>query len=588
MKKNDCSVKYKINNFFLLKFFSVFLLSVFCFLFFPTITRAATLYFNPSSGSYTVGDAFTVNVYVSSSDQAMNAASGVISFPQDKLEVTSLSKGGSIFSFWVQEPSFSNSVGVVNFEGVILNPGFTGSTGKVLTINLKVKTEGVAIFDFSSGSVLANDGKGTNILINSRDAHFSLGVPIITGSTTSTVTVGALSAPRIFSPTHPNPDVWYTNKDAKFTWNVPSGTTGVRLLIDRNPLSVPTITYAPAVSEKSVTGLEDGIWYFHVRLRNAKGWSVTAHFKIQIDTTPPQQIIIQFPHGVQSDDPRPVILFNTIDSLSGIAHYEVKIDSGDFAKIDPREIESNPYNLPTQSPGKKTVIVRAFDSAGNFTTATEEFEIVPIKSPRFVLCPDKINTDEIFIAEGETYPDATVVVSLKDERGIVMFHETKSNGIGQFKVIWPRPLARGTYEVFARVTDNRGAMSPKSSVFVLSVVSSAILHIGSIAITASIAVGLLVALVMIFIFIIWYAWHKFSLFKKRIQREACEAECVLHSAFVSLSEDIQKQVKLLEKARTKRQLTQEEEKIIKQLRRYLRDAEQVVKKEIEDIEKEVK
>ena len=59
---------------------------------------AASLYFSPSSGSYTVGSTLSVNIYVASADQAINAASGVISFPSDKLEVVSLSKSGSIFS----------------------------------------------------------------------------------------------------------------------------------------------------------------------------------------------------------------------------------------------------------------------------------------------------------------------------------------------------------------------------------------------------------------------------------------------------------------------------------------------------------
>ncbi len=44
----------------------------------------------------------------------------------------------------------------------------------------------------------------------------------------------------------------------------------------------------------------------------------------------------------------------------------------------------------------------------------------------------------------------------------------------------------------------------------------------------------------------------------------------------------------IEKTRTKRQLTEEEEKIVKQLRKDLDDAEKFVRKEIEDIEKEVK
>ncbi|MDP3003953.1 MAG: hypothetical protein Q8N43_00360, partial [Candidatus Azambacteria bacterium] len=81
--------------------------SVFAVVFFaalPAAAQAVNLYFTPSAGSYSVGSSITVNVYVSSVNQAMNAASGIISFPQDKLEVTSLSKTGSIFTLWVQEP----------------------------------------------------------------------------------------------------------------------------------------------------------------------------------------------------------------------------------------------------------------------------------------------------------------------------------------------------------------------------------------------------------------------------------------------------------------------------------------------------
>ena len=64
----------------------------------PQFVYAANLYFSPSSGTQAVGTTFSVGVYVSSADQAINAASGVISFPQDKLEVTSISKTGSIFT----------------------------------------------------------------------------------------------------------------------------------------------------------------------------------------------------------------------------------------------------------------------------------------------------------------------------------------------------------------------------------------------------------------------------------------------------------------------------------------------------------
>ena len=121
--ENSTFIFYFLNS----RFWIILLFSIFYFLFSVSSAQAASLYFSPSSGSYIIGERVSVNVYVSSADQAMNAASGVISFPQDKIEVVSLSKTSSIFSLWVQEPSFSNSAGTVNFEGIVLNPGFTGS-----------------------------------------------------------------------------------------------------------------------------------------------------------------------------------------------------------------------------------------------------------------------------------------------------------------------------------------------------------------------------------------------------------------------------------------------------------------------------
>src|SRR3990167_7541668 len=110
----------------------------------PLSTDAATLSFSPTAESYAVGSTFSVGVSVGSVDQAINAVSGVISFPWDKLEMVSLSKTGSIFSLWVQEPSFSNSVGTVSFEGIVLNPGFTGASGKILSMTFRAKIAGTA------------------------------------------------------------------------------------------------------------------------------------------------------------------------------------------------------------------------------------------------------------------------------------------------------------------------------------------------------------------------------------------------------------------------------------------------------------
>ena len=153
-----------------------------CFIFLGasvTEALAASLTFAAGS-SYAVGQTFSVNVLVSAAGgESANAVSAVATFPTDKLRLLSLSKAGSIMSLWTQEPSFSNGNGTANFEGVILNPGFSGQGGRVITLRFQVLATGLATLSFSNASILANDGQGTNILTNARSISLQLveGVP---------------------------------------------------------------------------------------------------------------------------------------------------------------------------------------------------------------------------------------------------------------------------------------------------------------------------------------------------------------------------------------------------------------------------
>lgn len=138
----------------------------------PSYADAATLYLSPSSGSYTNGKAFTVNVYVASPGEAMNAVSATIGVDTSKFSVVSASSVGSIVNFWVQQPSVSGSN--ISFEGVVLNPGYQGSGAKVASFVLMPKSTGSGSVSFSSASVLANDGQGTNILNSTTGGTYSI------------------------------------------------------------------------------------------------------------------------------------------------------------------------------------------------------------------------------------------------------------------------------------------------------------------------------------------------------------------------------------------------------------------------------
>lgn len=146
----------------------------------PVFSQAASLYFSPSSGSYTTGEQFPVKVLVSSSDVKMNAVGADISFSSKNLELISISETISLINMWGEKPSFSNKTGRISFEGLILD-GYQGLSGEIVTLIFRARSPGKTAVRFSSGSVLAYNGLGTSILSGFQHASFVIkGKPVST------------------------------------------------------------------------------------------------------------------------------------------------------------------------------------------------------------------------------------------------------------------------------------------------------------------------------------------------------------------------------------------------------------------------
>lgn len=550
----------------------------------PQFAHAATLYFSPSSGSHAIGTTLSVSVYISSADQAMNAASGVIVFPQDKLEVASLSKTGSIFSLWVQDPSFSNTLGTVNFEGIVLNPGFTGSSGKVITITFKAKAAGSASLTFSSGSVLANDGKGTNILTGMADANFSIGA---IGPRAPEIAVPS-EEPIIVSVTHPDENQWYSNNSPEFSWALPSDVTAVRLLYDKNPASVPTVTYSPAISEKKLEDLSDGTHYFHVRFKNNYGWGEITHRKILIDTVPPEPFNIIFDNQDDPTNPRPIFNFETTDSLSGIKYYNVIFEYEDgtttTTTTTPSDIKSNPYQPLPLYPGRYKSIVRAFDKAENFSKASTEFEILPIEAPKITKIPISVGLGEALMVEGKAPENFTARVYIQKGEGEPIFEETKVGSDGKWKLIYDKALAKGDYLVWAQTENEKGALSYPTEKHSVEVGLPPFLKIGKIAVDYLTTMITLIILLIGAGVVIFYAWYRISMWRKRLRKETGEVRENVTRAFRALREEVEEQIEFLD---GKRGLNEDERKVRNKLKDALGISEEFIGKEIKDVEKEL-
>jgi len=560
----------------------------------PTFAGSASLYLSPPSGTYSVGSNFSVKVKVNSGGALINAAEGTLVFNPDEVSVVNISKSDSIFSLWTTEPTFSNSAGNIVFGGGTPN-SFSGNSGKIITITFKTKSPGLVRIDFSSGAVLAADGKGTNILSNMNGGIYTLKPKAIIPPPEEVSpeeeesfppTAGVPLAPKVSSSTHPDSNKWYSNNDPEFSWEVPSDVTAVKLLISHLPRDIPTVLYTPPISEKKLEDLEDGVWYFHVRFKNKYGWGDVLHRKVLIDTQPPEPFEIKVDNGGDPTNPTPILHFKTEDLLSGVKHYEIKIGEAEITTITAADIEDSPYKMPPQTPGKHSIIVKAIDGAGNFTLATKEVVIKPLERPVITDFPKRFNVGDVLTIQGTSlYPEAIVSVFVKKEGEEVVVNEVKTDSEGNWIYIHPKSLEKGVYRVWVQITDKRGAKSDFTEKITFAVALPPLLKFGKIAIDYLSVIVTLAVLVIFLIGIIFYTRHRISESREGLKKETKEAAKKVAVAFRALREEVQEQVEHLDR---KKGLTKKEKEIHDKLQEALNISEKFIGKEIRDIEKKLK
>ncbi len=356
-----------------IKFLSFILL----FLIIPKLSFSASLYLQPSSKNLNVGDNLIVTVYVDASDQAINAASGRITWDNSILKYVSHSKSGSIFNFWVREPEVEGNE--FTFEGVVFNPGFQGKTGKILTINFKAVRPGETKIDFISGMVLANDGYGTNILKAMIGGSYKITQILqreeITIKEEILSSNNLLPRPIITSPTHPDPNKWYNNNNPVFEWQVPSNINLVRTAYGKNSDLIPYVEYSPPISRRKLENVPDGTYYFAVQFENEFGRSEIARFRFNIDTQPPE--ITEF--SLIPKDNGLYLKIVATDSLSGLAKAEIYVDDSLYSRED--FIDGVVTKLISALEGSKKIKVVIKDMANNEVFKEEVVNFKPIERP---------------------------------------------------------------------------------------------------------------------------------------------------------------------------------------------------------------
>lgn len=463
----------------------------------PVFAFGATLSITPLSSSIRVGETLTVNVVVSSPGQAINAAAGAVSFPTDKLEVVSLSRSGSILTLWVQEPSFSNAAGTISFEGVVPNPGFSGSSGKIVTITFRSKSAGSANVSFSSPSILANDGEGTEILTGATGSTIAVQNALTpTQEPGATIPEGGTVA--VTSPTHPDQNAWYQSHEVEFNWQNVADTTAVRLGYGLNSQGVPQVNYQPPISQRKLV-FEDGVTYFSLQEKTPSGWGDIYRYRVQIDTVVPEPFTIELVPEPGNTD-KVLARFQAFDKLSGIGKYDLIINGELWKSFLPPELRIDGIALPQTGVGTSTLKVIAYDKANNATSAETRY---------FSTAPKE---------------------------------ETSSSGNPAFSARIARTLGI--------LTDN-----------ILSIALFVVLALGLVAGT-------------------WYVANRPRKHTLKSSRRIAQSNKALRTEFLELHDMVKEELRVLKEMKAKRELTENEEQLIKRFNHLLTKLEKTLEKEL--------
>lgn len=351
----------------------------------PACATGATLYLSPASGNYAAGSNFSVAVKVNTGGAPINAAEGVLLFDPDYLEVKSIKKGGT-FTLWTTEPNVALSAGRISFGGGVPNPGYTGSAGTIIAVTFKARAAGSTQITFASGAVLANDGIGTNILSGKTGGTYTL-ITEKPAPEPSAPTKDTPPALQIISLTHPDQNQWSNNGNAEFSWTLTPDIMGVSFVFDQNPETIPGNLSDGLFDKKTFQNISEGVWYFHLKLKNKEGWGSATHYKTQIDKTPPLPFEAKILEGNMTKNSQPILLFETRDELSGISHYEIKIGDGDAFTVSSDIALHNPYKMPRQAPGLHLISVYAVDRTGNKQEAKTVLLVQPSLYYKFITKP---------------------------------------------------------------------------------------------------------------------------------------------------------------------------------------------------------
>ncbi|MBX2866789.1 hypothetical protein KTR10_02460 [Candidatus Kaiserbacteria bacterium] len=166
---------------------------------------------------------------------------------------------------------------------------------------------------------------------------------------------------------------WYNKSEWTFSWGERALASAVAVDIVTESGEEPFTVFNPPV--ESVTfgngELQEGLQYFILQFKENDEWGEIFEQELRIDVTPPEMTMyIEY-----VEDGYPHLFVEAEDGLSGVEKYTILIDGDtDQQTLSPETVVAG-YKLSMLSPGEHTVVVTAYDQAGNATALREHVTV---------------------------------------------------------------------------------------------------------------------------------------------------------------------------------------------------------------------
>ncbi len=545
----------------------------------------AALLLDPRTGVFPIGEEFSVRILLDAGDRSVGSADVTIGYEPTDLVFVSYATDGSVFSSLIEDKDAG--YGRVRIQGVVSkNRGpFAGEGGLVATLTFRPLRNVATQVWFAQGSavpLVASVGDVVSNILAAplQSATYTLVPKDVVPGIAAVAGVGAGQGVEVTPIPVPTGE-WFATTSVKLTWSLPEQAVAQRSDVSRDAAGNPTTVYEVPVSSVTTPTLAEGTSYFLLQFKVGDTWGGVTRFPLKVDLSPPA-LALKEASREDTTDPRVAFAVDASDALSGVARYDVALDSGPQTAWE--RPESGRYEPNDLAPGDHTLTVWAYDQAGNSTSTELSFSVASLESPILTDIPDRLLAGDTITVHGTTYPDAHVTVFTAFNNGQAVETQVVSDAGGAFVANVSDGARAGTYTVWFSVTDSRGATSPLSIKRSVTVSQPFIMLFGSLAVTYLSVIVPLLALIALLALAVWLGYTWVRGYRGRVRRETAEAYGAVRGEFENLRAEIVKQIGMLERAQQDRELTKEEMRIFVDLSKRLDHIEAHIEAEIEDIE----